>query len=31
VLVKGEAWSIVRPKMSDDEYLRHDRLPPWLQ
>jgi diaminopimelate decarboxylase len=31
VLVKGEGWSIVRPKMSDDEYLRHDRLPPWLQ
>jgi diaminopimelate decarboxylase len=30
VLVKGESWSIVRPKMSDDELLRRDRLPPWL-
>jgi diaminopimelate decarboxylase len=31
VLVKGESWSIVRPKMSDDELLRHDCLPPWLR
>ena len=31
VLVKGESWSIVRPKMSDDEFLRRDCLPPWLR
>jgi len=31
VLVKGESWSIVRAKMSDDEFLRHDQLPPWLR
>jgi diaminopimelate decarboxylase len=30
VLVKGERWSIVRPKMSDDELIERDRLPPWL-
>jgi diaminopimelate decarboxylase len=30
VLVKGQDWSIVRPKMSDDELLRRDRIPPWL-
>ena len=31
VLVKGDAWSIVRPKMSDDELRGHDHLPPWLR
>ncbi len=31
VLVKGEAWSFVRPRMSDDERLGLDRLPPWLE
>jgi diaminopimelate decarboxylase len=30
VLVKGDRWSVVRPKMSDDEFLGLDRLPPWL-
>lgn len=30
VLVKGDRWGIVRPKMSDDELRRHDLLPPWL-
>jgi diaminopimelate decarboxylase len=30
VLVKGKAWSIVRPKMSDDELRGRDTLPPWL-
>jgi diaminopimelate decarboxylase len=30
VLVNGAAWSIVRPKMSDDEFLGLDRLPAWL-
>jgi len=31
ILVKGDAWSVVRPRMSDDELLGLDRLPPWLQ
>ncbi len=30
VLVKGERWSVVRPKMSDDDHIRHDTLPAWL-
>jgi diaminopimelate decarboxylase len=30
VLVNGAAWSVVRPKMSDDEFLGLDRLPAWL-
>jgi diaminopimelate decarboxylase len=30
VLVNGEQWSVVRPKMSDDEFIGLDRLPPWL-
>jgi diaminopimelate decarboxylase len=31
VLVKGERWSIVRPKLSDDDHIRRDTLPPWLR
>lgn len=31
VLVKGDAWSVVRPRMSDDALIELDRLPPWLQ
>lgn len=31
VLVKGADWSVVRPKMSDDEFLGLDRLPAWLE
>jgi diaminopimelate decarboxylase len=31
VLVKGDAWGIVRPRMSDESLLGLDRLPPWLQ
>jgi diaminopimelate decarboxylase len=31
VLVHGDRWSVVRPKMSDDEFLGLDRLPPWLE
>ncbi len=31
VLVKGDAWSVVRPRMSDDALIEMDRLPPWLQ
>jgi diaminopimelate decarboxylase len=30
VLVNGAAWRVVRPKMSDDEFLGLDRLPAWL-
>jgi diaminopimelate decarboxylase len=31
VLVHGERWSIVRPRMSDDEFIRLDRIPNWLE
>jgi diaminopimelate decarboxylase len=31
VLVKGAAWSVVRPRMSYDELVGLDRLPPWLE
>ncbi|MGH6890372.1 MAG: diaminopimelate decarboxylase [Rhizomicrobium sp.] len=31
VLVKDGQWSIVRPRMSDDELVRTDRLPAWLE
>ena len=30
VLVKGDAWSVVRPRMSDDAIVEMDRLPDWL-
>ncbi len=30
VMVKGHRWSIVRPRISDDELIGFDRLPPWL-
>jgi diaminopimelate decarboxylase len=30
ILVKGERWSVVRPKMSDDDHIRRDILPAWL-
>ncbi|MBI1330730.1 MAG: diaminopimelate decarboxylase [Alphaproteobacteria bacterium] len=30
VLVKGAAWSIVRPRLSDDALLELDRIPDWL-
>jgi diaminopimelate decarboxylase len=30
ILVNGDRWSVVRPKMSDDEFIGLDRLPPWL-
>ena len=29
VLVKGEQWSVVRQKLSDDDHIRRDLLPPW--
>jgi diaminopimelate decarboxylase len=31
ILVKGDAWSVVRPRMSDDALIELDRLPPWLE
>ncbi len=31
VLVRGDQWAIVRPRMSDDALLELDRLPPWLE
>ena len=31
VLVKGDQWAIVRPRMSDEALLELDRLPPWLE
>jgi diaminopimelate decarboxylase len=31
VLVKGNAWSIVRRRLSDDELVGFDRLPHWLE
>ena len=29
VLVKGARWSVVRPKLSDDEHIRRDHIPDW--
>jgi diaminopimelate decarboxylase len=31
VLVRGDQWSVVKPKLDDDALIRQDRLPPWLQ
>lgn len=31
VLVKGTEWSVVRRRLSDDELVGLDRLPPWLE
>jgi diaminopimelate decarboxylase len=30
VLVKGDQWAVVRPRMSDDELIGLDRIPGWL-
>jgi diaminopimelate decarboxylase len=30
VMVNGQVWGAVRPRISDDELLGLDRLPPWL-
>jgi diaminopimelate decarboxylase len=30
VLVKGDAWSIVRPRLTDDALIAADRIPDWL-
>ncbi|MBV8798226.1 MAG: diaminopimelate decarboxylase [Alphaproteobacteria bacterium] len=31
VLVRDSQWSLVRPRMNDDERLRLDRIPTWLE
>jgi diaminopimelate decarboxylase len=30
VLVKGDAWAVVRPRQTYDDLIGLDRLPPWL-
>jgi diaminopimelate decarboxylase len=30
VLVRGNEWAVVRPRMEVDELIARDRLPPWL-
>jgi len=30
VLVRGDEWALVRPRMEVDELIARDRLPPWL-
>lgn len=30
VLVKGDQWAVVRPRMDDDALFGTDRIPPWL-
>ena len=30
VLVRGDAWSLVRPRLEVDALIDLDRLPPWL-
>jgi diaminopimelate decarboxylase len=30
VLVRGERWSVVRPRISDDALIATDRIPDWL-
>jgi diaminopimelate decarboxylase len=31
VLVRDEAWAVVRPRLDVDAIIRLDRLPPWLE
>ena len=31
VLVRGDSWALVRPRLDVDELIGLDRLPPWLQ
>jgi diaminopimelate decarboxylase len=31
VLVKGDQWSVVRPRLDDDALIAADRIPDWLQ
>jgi diaminopimelate decarboxylase len=30
VLVRGDLWALVRPRVSAEELIALDRLPPWL-
>jgi diaminopimelate decarboxylase len=30
VLVRGDQWAFVRPRMEVDELIARDRMPPWL-
>jgi diaminopimelate decarboxylase len=30
VLVNGDAWSLVRPRLEADALIALDRMPPWL-
>jgi diaminopimelate decarboxylase len=30
ILVKGDQWAVVRPRLSDDELIGLDRIPGWL-
>lgn len=30
VLVKGDKWSVVRPRLDEDALVGHDRIPDWL-
>jgi diaminopimelate decarboxylase len=31
VLVRGDAWAVVRPRLEVETLIRLDRLPPWLE
>jgi diaminopimelate decarboxylase len=31
VLVKGQQWSVVRPRLDDDALIAADRIPEWLE
>ena len=31
VLVRGDAWALVRPRVDVDALIPLDRLPPWLE
>jgi len=30
VLIRGDQWSVVRPRIADDALIAADRIPPWL-
>jgi diaminopimelate decarboxylase len=30
VMVKGDQWSVIRPRLEADALIALDRLPPWL-
>jgi len=30
ILVRGDLWSVVRPRIADDALIAADRIPPWL-